>query len=34
LLKDTAGMTLGLTEDDIARLVETGQLIEVLSDGD
>lgn len=34
LLKDTASMTLGLTEDDIARLVATGQLIEVLRDGD
>ncbi len=34
LLKDTASMTLGLTEDDIVRLVETGQLIEVLRDGD
>jgi hypothetical protein len=34
LLKDTASMTLGLTEDDIARLVGTGQLIEVLRDGD
>jgi len=34
LLKDTASMTLGLTEDDIARLLATGQLIEVLRDGD
>jgi hypothetical protein len=34
LLKDTASMTLGLTEDDIARLVATGQLIEVLRDGE
>lgn len=34
LLKNTASMTLGLTEDDIARLVATGQLIEVLRDGD
>jgi hypothetical protein len=34
LLKDAASMTLALTEDDIARLVETGQLIEVLRDGD
>jgi len=34
LLKDTASMTLALTEDDIARLVATGQLIEVLRDGD
>lgn len=34
LLKDAASMTLGLTEDDIARLVTTGQLIEVLRDGD
>jgi hypothetical protein len=34
LLKDTASMTLGLTEDDIARLVATSQLIEVLRDGD
>lgn len=34
LLKDAASMTLALTEDDFARLVETGQLIEVLRDGD
>ena len=34
LLKDAASMTLALTEDDIARLVRTGQLIEVLSDDD
>jgi hypothetical protein len=34
LLKDTASMTLGLTEDYITRLVATGQLIEVLRDGD
>jgi len=34
LLKDTASMTLALTEDDIAQLVATGQLIEVTSDGD
>lgn len=34
LLKDTASITLGLTVDEIARLVVTGQLIEVLRDGD
>jgi hypothetical protein len=34
LLKDTASMTLGLTDDEIARLLATGQLIEVLRDGD
>ena len=34
LLKDTASVTLALTEDDIARLVATGQLIEMLRDGD
>jgi hypothetical protein len=34
LLKDTASLTFALTEDDIARLVRTGQLIEVLSDDD
>ena len=34
LLKDIASMTIALTEDDIARLVATGQLIEVLRDDD
>lgn len=34
LLKDAASVTLALTEDDIARLVAAGQLIEVLRDGD
>ena len=34
LLRDAASMTLALTENDIARLVATGELIEVLRDGD